>query len=145
MVSPIIKGNWSSFNPVATCVMPTIHFAQQGASSLPYTSFLSLLLPSSACFFHVLNMTILHHQHDYPPSSRHDHPPSSTHHQSNAHCLLWTAELLFHLSSSSASRSWILLEEEEEKLYFNNLFHFISIHIKLRDTVGYVPFHQHTY
>ena len=28
-------------------------------------------------------------------------------------------------------------EEEEEKLYFNNLLHFISIHIKIHDTVGY--------
>ena len=27
--------------------------------------------------------------------------------------------------------------EEEEKLYFNNLLHFISIHFKIHDTVGY--------
>ena len=27
--------------------------------------------------------------------------------------------------------------EEEEKLYFNNLLHFISIHIKIHDAVGY--------
>ena len=27
--------------------------------------------------------------------------------------------------------------EEEEKLYFNTLLHFISIHFKIHDTVGY--------
>ena len=28
-------------------------------------------------------------------------------------------------------------EEEEEKLYFNDLLHFTSIHIEIHDTVGY--------
>ena len=28
------------------------------------------------------------------------------------------------------------IEEEEVKLYFNNLLHFIGIHIKIHDTVG---------
>ena len=28
-------------------------------------------------------------------------------------------------------------DEDEEKLYFNNLLHFISIHFKIHDTVGH--------
>ena len=33
---------------------------------------------------------------------------------------------------------WLLNENEnEEKLYFNNLSHFFGIHFKIHDTVGY--------